>query len=238
MSSASAPSTRRTSTARSTGWPVRQAAIETALARRHLTAARWCSTTSRRATWRAAAARLPSSATTATARRASCRSSMACSARPTAARSRSRSSKARPATRPTLGNQVVKLKQRFGLDHVVLVGDRGMITQTRIAEDIKPAGFRLDHRAARPGDPRIARRRRVPDVAVRRSRQGRHHLTRLPGRALDPVPQPCAGRRARPANARTCSGPPSASWPASGPRSPASATRCRARRRSASPSAP
>ena len=41
----------------------------------------------------------------------------------------------------TLGNQVVKLKQRFGLDHVVLVGDRGMITQTRIAEDIKPAGF-------------------------------------------------------------------------------------------------
>lgn len=28
----------------------------------------------------------------------------------------------------TLGAQVAKLKQRFGLDHVVLVGDRGMIT--------------------------------------------------------------------------------------------------------------
>ena len=41
----------------------------------------------------------------------------------------------------TLGTQVGKLKQRFGLDHVVLVGDRGMITQARITEDIKPAGL-------------------------------------------------------------------------------------------------
>ena len=41
----------------------------------------------------------------------------------------------------TLGNQVTKLKQRFGLDHVVLVGDRGMITQARITEDVKPAGL-------------------------------------------------------------------------------------------------
>src|ERR1700731_4488848 len=41
----------------------------------------------------------------------------------------------------TLGNQVAKLKQRFGLDHVVLVGDRGMITQARITEDLKAAGL-------------------------------------------------------------------------------------------------
>jgi len=41
----------------------------------------------------------------------------------------------------TLASQVAKLKQRFGLDHVVLVGDRGMITEARIAEDIKPAGL-------------------------------------------------------------------------------------------------
>jgi len=41
----------------------------------------------------------------------------------------------------TLTAQVAKLKQRFGLDHVVLVGDRGMITQARITEDIKPAGL-------------------------------------------------------------------------------------------------
>jgi hypothetical protein len=41
----------------------------------------------------------------------------------------------------TLTSQVSKLKERFGLDHVVLVGDRGMITQARITEDIKAAGL-------------------------------------------------------------------------------------------------
>jgi hypothetical protein len=41
----------------------------------------------------------------------------------------------------TLARQIEKLKQRFKLDHVVLVGDRGMITQARIDDDIKPAGL-------------------------------------------------------------------------------------------------
>jgi hypothetical protein len=41
----------------------------------------------------------------------------------------------------TLATQIDKLKQRFNLDHVVLVGDRGMITQARITEDIKSAGL-------------------------------------------------------------------------------------------------
>jgi transposase len=41
----------------------------------------------------------------------------------------------------TLAAQVQKLKSRFGLDHVVLVGDRGMITQARLTEDVKPAGL-------------------------------------------------------------------------------------------------
>src|SRR5271166_3491780 len=41
----------------------------------------------------------------------------------------------------TLARQIEKLKQRFRLEHVVLVGDRGMITQARITEDIKAAGL-------------------------------------------------------------------------------------------------
>ena len=41
----------------------------------------------------------------------------------------------------TLATQIDKLKQRFELSHVVLVGDRGMITEARIAQDIKPAGL-------------------------------------------------------------------------------------------------
>ena len=41
----------------------------------------------------------------------------------------------------TLATRVEKLKQRFALDHVVLVGDRGMITQARLTQDIKAAGL-------------------------------------------------------------------------------------------------
>src|SRR5271167_4652914 len=41
----------------------------------------------------------------------------------------------------TLAPQIEKLKQRFQLDQVVLVGDRGMITEARITEDVKAAGL-------------------------------------------------------------------------------------------------
>jgi hypothetical protein len=41
----------------------------------------------------------------------------------------------------TLSLQVDKLKRRFGLSRVVLVGDRGMITAARIVEDLAPAGL-------------------------------------------------------------------------------------------------
>jgi hypothetical protein len=34
-----------------------------------------------------------------------------------------------------------KLKERFALERVVLVGDRGMITEARIEEVLKPAGL-------------------------------------------------------------------------------------------------
>lgn len=38
----------------------------------------------------------------------------------------------------TLSSQIEKLRKRFGLSRVVLVGDRGMITQARIREELKP----------------------------------------------------------------------------------------------------
>src|SRR5512132_506065 len=41
----------------------------------------------------------------------------------------------------TLAAQISKLKKRFGLKRVVLVGDRGMITSARIEEELKPAGL-------------------------------------------------------------------------------------------------
>ncbi len=41
----------------------------------------------------------------------------------------------------TVGAQVEKLRRRFGLSAVVLVGDRGMLTEARIREDAAPAGL-------------------------------------------------------------------------------------------------
>jgi Transposase DDE domain len=41
----------------------------------------------------------------------------------------------------TLSTQIAKLKERFSLRHVVLVGDRGMITQARIEADLRPNGL-------------------------------------------------------------------------------------------------
>jgi hypothetical protein len=41
----------------------------------------------------------------------------------------------------TLGHQIDKLRRRFGLQRVVLVGDRGLITQARIGAEIRPAGL-------------------------------------------------------------------------------------------------
>src|SRR3989441_2981033 len=38
----------------------------------------------------------------------------------------------------TVASQVAKLRQRFKLERVILVGDRGMLTSARIREDLKP----------------------------------------------------------------------------------------------------
>jgi transposase len=41
----------------------------------------------------------------------------------------------------TLCAQIEKIKDRFGIGRVVLVGDRGMITSARIRDDLKPSGL-------------------------------------------------------------------------------------------------
>jgi Transposase DDE domain len=41
----------------------------------------------------------------------------------------------------TLAAQIAKLRTRFNLSRVVLVGDRGMITDARLEADVKPAGL-------------------------------------------------------------------------------------------------
>ncbi len=41
----------------------------------------------------------------------------------------------------TLAKQIEKIQQRFGLQRVVLVGDRGMLTQARIDQELRPSGL-------------------------------------------------------------------------------------------------
>ena len=41
----------------------------------------------------------------------------------------------------TLGAHVDKLRRRFGLSKVMLVGDRGMLTEARIREEVAPRGL-------------------------------------------------------------------------------------------------
>src|SRR5262249_22104852 len=128
----------------------------------------------------------------------------------------------------TLTSQVTKLKERFGLDHVVLVGDRGMITQARIAEDLSTAG--LDWiTALRAPAIKILRdagalRLWVSDESYRAT------ITTgvLRGERLT-VCRNQVWRRNVPAGARICSPPPSANWRASPRQWPASASRCAAR---------
>jgi hypothetical protein len=41
----------------------------------------------------------------------------------------------------TVASQVNKLKERFGITHVCVVGDRGMLTKARLKDDVIPAGL-------------------------------------------------------------------------------------------------
>ena len=77
----------------------------------------------------------------------------------------------------TLAAQIAKLKQRFHL--VALVGDRGMITETRVEEVLKARWPRLDHRTACADHQDAAGAGRVPTLAVRRTRPCRGDLDRL-----------------------------------------------------------
>ena len=66
----------------------------------------------------------------------------------------------------TLMPQVMKLKESFGLERVVLVGDRGMISHKAIGE-LKHRRAGVDHRSEERPNPRPRRRRRAAVGALR-----------------------------------------------------------------------
>jgi hypothetical protein len=119
---------------------------------------------------------------------------------------------------------VAKLKERFGLDHVVLVGDRGMITQAQISKDIKSAG--LDWITALRAS---AIEALLEGGALQMSLFDDCDMAgitspKFPGERLivcATAPSPASA----PSSARICSPPPNAASPASPPRLPASVSR-------------
>src|SRR5512132_3568693 len=127
---------RMTCTARWTGWPPGRSASRTRWRPGTRPAGRWSSTTSPPPRSRGGPARWALSGTPRTECEGGCRSSTDCSPARRASRSPSRRSKATPKT---VASQVGKLKDRFALTRVVLVGDRGMLTAARLREDIRPA---------------------------------------------------------------------------------------------------
>ena len=79
----------------------------------------------------------------------------------------------------TLASQIDKLKQRFHLDHVVLVGDRGMITQARITEGIKSAGLDWITALRAPAIKGLLESGTLQLFVVRPARHRQHHGTRV-----------------------------------------------------------
>ena len=129
---------------------VRQPAIEAILANAMYEWQRRRSTTCRRATSRADAVRWPSVATAVMAAEAIA-DRLRAALRRRRMPGRNRGIRRQHRRSETLTPQIEKLKQRFHLDQVVLVGDRGMITEARITEDLK--------RPVWTGSPRCALRR-------------------------------------------------------------------------------
>ena len=77
----------------------------------------------------------------------------------------------------TLASQVGKLRERFGLERVVLVGDRGMITDARIREDLcKAEGLDWITSLRSPADRSSRRVWVAAAVALRPEGPGRDHV--------------------------------------------------------------
>ena len=138
----------------------------------------------------------------------------------------------------TLQAQIDKLKSRFALERVVLVGDRGMITEARIEEALKPAGLDWITTLRAPAIRSLAEAGAIAAVLVRRARSRQDHVAGLSRRAPRRLPQPAAGRGTGAQTARAARRHREEARPPFRPASDAPRSRCAARTRSLSRSAP
>jgi len=94
----------------------------------------------------------------------------------------------------TMQNQVNKVKQRFALEHVVLVGDRGLITQARIEQTVKPAGLNFITALRAPAVRSLAEARAIQFPSFDERGLAEISAGRLSRRAPYRLPQPAARR--------------------------------------------
>ena len=131
----------------------------------------------------------------------------------------------------TVASQVGKVKDRFGITRVVLVGDRGMLTAARLREDVGPAGLDWITALRAPQVKALVR-----DGALQLSLFDEADLAEIthpdyPGERLVACKNPfLEAERARKREAS--SPPPKPTWPRSPPLSRGNAGRCAARTRS------
>src|ERR1700756_1601367 len=130
----------------------------------------------------------------------------------------------------TLSVQIEKLKQRFKLQRVVMVGRSRHADQRAHRADTAPGWSGLDHRAAGSRNQTAGgRRRAATTLAVRSPRHGRDHQPRLSGRTPGGLQEPVARRRAGPQTCRAIGGNREGAGARRGPRAAGaqSAARCR-----------
>ena len=131
----------------------------------------------------------------------------------------------------TVASQVSKVKDRFALTRVVLVGDRGMLTAARLREDIRPADLDWITALRAPQVKALVR-----DGALQLSLFDEQDLAEItspdfPASGWWPARTRC-WKPSGPASARASSGPPKPTWPRSPQLSSGTAGRCAARARS------
>ena len=132
----------------------------------------------------------------------------------------------------TLATQLEKLRKRFSLSRIVLVGDRGLLTDARIREEVRPAGLGWITALRAP-----AIRKLVKGGTLQLSLFDEQDLAEITAPELFPGERLVVCRNrcwppSGPASGWTCSPPPNASWTRSWPPPGASSGPCEARTRS------
>ena len=125
----------------------------------------------------------------------------------------------------TVPDVIDTVKERFGIERVILVGDRAMITDAHAAT-LKELGAGFVSALKSAQIRKLIKAGRSAAVAVRSDQPGRDHLTPSSPASGSWCAATRISRRASAESARTCCKRPSASWTRSQHRSPTPAGAC------------